>query len=256
MYTTDIQDGGTVSATDEERLPPGGFSLRGGFPGWFGRTQGARGPVSRNMQTPGSTPLSHRSSPRSGAGSMSPTPDRSTGGTQSKPEIPDEKITTFEVLRYIRSTFDDANILDKIPLEAAGNPGAWHAWRTYRINSGALLQPLRPPQETTSSHEGLSDDDTGSRSSSHSPEGYKKAVEVMASPVTARKPGEWNWDGVWELRAKKGMDASVSDAMLFGKDAGDDLIRFMNLDGEELEALKRDMLRSTENGEQQRRGIV
>src|ERR1700761_791163 len=40
MYTTDIQDSGTVSATDAERLPPGGFSLRDGFPCWFGR--GAR----------------------------------------------------------------------------------------------------------------------------------------------------------------------------------------------------------------------
>lgn len=41
MYTTDIQDNGTVSATDDERLPPGGFSLRHGFPDWFGRGNGA-----------------------------------------------------------------------------------------------------------------------------------------------------------------------------------------------------------------------
>ncbi|KAI1042900.1 hypothetical protein LB505_001027 [Fusarium chuoi] len=37
MYTTDIQESGTVSASDQERLPPGGFSLRHGFPDWFGR---------------------------------------------------------------------------------------------------------------------------------------------------------------------------------------------------------------------------
>lgn len=31
-----------------------------------------------------------------------------------------------------------------------------------------------------------------------------------------RKPGEWNWEGVWEDRVKKGIKASLSDPVLFG----------------------------------------
>src|SRR5699024_3148272 len=39
-FTTGSDDAtDTVSATDEERLPPGGFSLRHGFPHWFGRAK-------------------------------------------------------------------------------------------------------------------------------------------------------------------------------------------------------------------------
>lgn len=55
MYTTDIHDSGTVSATDDERLPPGGFSLRHGFPGWFGRgsrDSGSRKSSGQHLQTP------------------------------------------------------------------------------------------------------------------------------------------------------------------------------------------------------------
>jgi len=207
------------------------------------------------MHTPTSTPLSHRGSPGSGGGSANSTSGKSTGGTARQEAT--ENITTFEVLRYIRSTFDDPKVLDNIPLEAAGNPGAWHAWRTYRINSGDLLLPVQPPKEKTSFHDGLSDDDDVSTSSSTGvPDGYRKFAGGRTSPNTMRKPGEWNWDGVWEVRARKGMDASVSDAMLFGKDAGDDLIKFMKLEGEELEGIRADMLSSVESEEPQRRGIV
>src|SRR3989337_2223388 len=69
MYTTDIQDSGTVSATDEERLPPGGFSLRHGFPEWFGR--GARRSAER-VRTESSL--------------LSPTRDGPTGSSISSPE--------------------------------------------------------------------------------------------------------------------------------------------------------------------------
>jgi len=74
--------------------------------------------------------------------------------------------------------------------------------------------------------------------------------------MAARRPGEWNWDGVWEVRVKKGIDASVGEAMLFGKDAGDDLIRFLNMDHGDLEGIKENLSRSLEDAEDFRRGIV
>ncbi|TAQ86828.1 hypothetical protein B7494_g4851 [Chlorociboria aeruginascens] len=227
MYTTDIQDGGTVSATDEERLPPGGYSLRHGFPGWFGR--GRRSRFSGRDGSNSGTPIKdHDGSEQTTPDTASPTPGRTTGfGDIEKGK---EKITIFEVLRYIRSTFDDDEVLDQVPLEAAGNPGAWHAWRTHRVKTGRIAVDW---------HDGLEGDKEG-----------KKEVQ-------ARKPGEWNWDGVWEVRVKKGIEGSVSEQVLFGKEAvGDDLIRFLEMKGGEIDTAKENMLRSVEVKEPQRRGLV
>ncbi|KUJ17182.1 UBC-like protein [Mollisia scopiformis] len=257
MYTTDIQDSGTVSATDDERLPPGGFSLRHGFPGWFGRASRRSAERVRtsagNLQTPTRGGGSGVESPGSGvSGSMSPTP-RGTAGTAdsgtSAGRGKKEEITTYEVLRYIRSTFDDEEVLDSVPLEAAGNPGAWHAWRTHRIKSGKL----KIKDERTAWHDGLDDDESSSAST---PEGYQRLAGGTSAPSTARRPGEWNWDGVWEVRVKKGVDASITESVLFGKDAGDDLIRFLHLDPEQIESIKENIKRSLEVAEPQRRGIV
>ena len=220
MYTTDIQDGGTVSATDEERLPPGGFSLRHGFPAWFGRasrsrqTSGqhsaaaARTPPrtraatasSRSGSRPGgrdATPASaHASSP--GADSVATTP----GGTRSYAQTGQREVSTHEVLEYIARTFDDEDVLDSIPLEAAGNPGAWHAWRTRQRQRGKA-----PTVDVR---------------------GEVKKFEAAASSGAemARRPGEWNWDGVWEERVKKGIAASLSEPVLYGNAAGggDDVV--------------------------------
>ena len=184
MYTTDIQDNGTVSATDEERLPPGGFSLRHGFPGWFGRGRRSRQVSGQNAaaQTP--------PRPTPGNASSSTTPNSKAtppSGTPSFMQTQQKDISTYDVLRYIRSTFDDEKVLDSVPLEAAGNPGAWHAWGTHRhqATSGATSVP--------------------------------------------RKPGEWNWEGVWEERVKKGIAASLSEPMLFGNASGaDDTVRYFH----------------------------
>lgn len=262
MYTTDIQDSGTVSATDDERLPPGGFSLRHGFPGWFGRA--SRKSADRVRTTAGNLQTPQRPGGGSGvdspasvaSGSMSPTP-RGTAGTAdsgtSAGRERKEDITTYEVLRYIRSTFDDGEVLDGVPLEAAGNPGAWHAWRTHRIKSGKLQIKDPIKDERSAWHDGL-DDDQGS--SPATPDGYQRLAGGTSSPSTARRPGEWNWDGVWEVRVKKGVDASITESVLFGKDAGDDLIRFLHLDPEQIESIKENIKRSLEVVEPQRRGIV
>ncbi len=71
-----------------------------------------------------------------------------------------------------------------------------------------------------------------------------------------RRPGEWNWDGVGEVRVKKGVDASLAEAVLYGKDAGDDSIRFLNLDADQVEAIKEDIKKCLEMNKPQRRGIV
>lgn len=207
MYTTDIQEGGTVSATDEERLPPGGFSLRHGFPAWFGRASKrhtARQHASMLQTPPRSSRVigggggggdSNSSTPNSkiAASDGSPSPvgrDQSTGGTagsagstgsKSFLDVHKREVSTFEVLSYIRSTFDDETVLDSVPLEAAGNPGAWHAWRTNRGDNSL-------------------------------PEG----------DPSARKPGEWNWEGVWEGRVEKGIAVSLSEPVLYGGVGGVD----------------------------------
>lgn len=228
-----------MSATDEERLPPGGFSLRDiGVEGWFGRsadikrTRGAN-----NLQTPARGIDSPRSVPSSSAAS----PLRSGGTTRDTQ--PRANISTYEVLRYIRSTFDDEKVLDKIPLSAAGNPGAWHAWRSKRVKEGAISD------EKATWHEGLSDDDSA-------PEGYSRLAGGTSSPKMARRPGEWNWEGVWEVRVKKGLEASVSESILYGKEAGDDLIRFLNMDDKDVAGIKEEIEKSLETEEVQRRGVV
>lgn len=220
MYTTDIQDSGTVSATDDERLPPGGFSLRHGFPSWFGRAsksaansrqtsgQFLRTPV----KSPGGSACGH-DTPESGA-SSSPTKTRSSEGRQ-------QQVSTYEVLAYLRSTFDDEDVLDTVPLEAAGNPGAWHAWRTHRIKCGKIVPAQQPVKdESMQWHDGLSDEE-GNPSA---PYGYQR-VPGGTSFLATRKPGEWNWEGVWEHRVKKGVEASLAESMLYGNSASsDDLV--------------------------------
>lgn len=203
MYTTDIQEGGTVSATDEERLPPGGFSLRHGFPDWFGRGSRGRPPPGQyppqtprssralagggdsNSSTPNSkiaaTPPSAGGGPAGNAGTGG-----STGSKQSFMDVHKRDISTGEVLSYIRSTFDDQAVMDSISLEAAGNPGAWHAWAAYRGHTTI-------------------------------PEGE----------LAVRKPGEWNWEGVWEERVQRNIQASLSEPVLYGDVGGDDTVRYL-----------------------------
>jgi hypothetical protein len=210
MYSTSAPPEGTVSATDAERLPPGGFSLRDGFPGWFGRREGSH-----------------------------------TG----------EKTATYDVLRYIKSSFDDATVLDRVSLEAAGNPGAWHAWRCYRGKAGIVFPLSSAEKEKNALRDGESDDE-GSVSSRGVPEGYQRLAGGSSTPMTSRRPGEWNWDGVWEVRVKKGTEGSLAEATLFGRETGDDLIRFLNMDADQCETIKENLKRSLESVAPQRRGIV
>lgn len=202
-FSTNASSDNPVSATDEERLPPGGFSLRHGFPHWFGRAKRggtASGKSSRNVS--GSGPGSVRS------GTDPNQTENATDGTASHDvstatvEIEDTEgkedktrvaavpsanqfveqkqfVPVAELLDYMRSTFDNEEVLDSLPVEAAGNPGAWHAWKAHRR------------------------DDSGS------------GILKRGSPH-ARLPGDWHWDGIWARRVQNEIETSHSDPMLFG----------------------------------------
>jgi hypothetical protein len=178
-YTTGSSDTDTVSATDDERLPPGGFSLRHGFPQWFGR---ARRSAANSRDVSGST-MSSSARDAIQVHTMAGAP----------PSII-EDVSIVKILDYMRSTFSEESVLDSLPLEAAANPGAYHAWRTYRAS--ALETQYSPTVSVNFAlPEQAGDSGTLGRN---------------------RRPGEWNWEGVWEERVKKAVRASLSEPVLFG----------------------------------------
>ncbi|KAK2785796.1 hypothetical protein FQN53_007376 [Emmonsiellopsis sp. PD_33] len=213
-FTTGTPDTDTVSATDEERLPPGGFSLRHGFPHWFGRARRSTAnsaASSRNVsgadtnepdgrinedqeettpKTPVSKAVGSSVSEQSFKNLVSSPPARASPVPLGKPYASQARVEVpvLKVLNYIRSTFDDESVLDSITLEAAGNPGAWHAWRSHRR---------------------LGNKDGG--------DGLDNQVK-RGSPQ-ARRPGEWNWEGVWAKRVQTGIETSYLESVLFGSNS-------------------------------------
>jgi hypothetical protein len=161
-------------------------------------------------------------------------------------------VSIFEVLRYIRSTFDDEDVLDSVPLEAAGNPGAWHAWKTHRIQ---MTSPGAGAGSGTGAGSGI-----GAGKALPPEPGAKGGGGAGA----ARKPGEWNWEGVWAERVKRAIAASLSEGVLYGNAvAADEVvsltrvassdgshtnfhgqINFLNMDESEVEGAKKTLLRT------------
>ncbi|KAG8528130.1 uncharacterized protein KY384_007046 [Bacidia gigantensis] len=197
-YTTGSVGSDTVSATDDERLPPGSFSLRFGFPNWFGRDKRI-GAVLGNSSQISSGNQSQQDSIR---GSPVLRPSLKTPSETSKVESLTSnstfelachtasraaKSTMFNVLNYIRRSFDEQSFLDEVPLESAGNAGAWKAWRAHRASSGIVF-------------------------------GHQSSTEH-----THKDGEEWDWNGVWEDRVRKGIESSVADATLYGGSNTDDL---------------------------------
>ncbi|KAK8196015.1 hypothetical protein M8818_007166 [Zalaria obscura] len=208
-YTTTDTGADTVSASDEG-LPPGGFSLRHGFPQWFNR--------SKANSAPSASQLAGDTVPKQGL--ERPLPD----GSNAPPEISlreaTQPIHIVEVLFYLRSAFDSEAVLEAIPIEAAGNPGAWHAWQTYKAKSAGQTLYASQPSATAGDHQ----PDSELQSPIDAP---------RQQPGGAKRPGEWNWDGVWEERVQKGVQASVSDHVLFGgTGTGNDLISFVKMNPE------------------------
>ena len=167
----------TVSATHENRLPSGAFSLRYGFPKWF------LAPLSDDkdevLDTTTAPDAARPSTPSNSTLNSGHTDDND----QPHHDTPGRRALILNVLLHIQDSFENEVFLDSIPLDAVGDPSAWHAWRAYR---------------------GITKGENQSRSSQN------------ATPSSPRNPGEWKWDGVWESRVRNGIDGSISEAALFG----------------------------------------
>ncbi|KAJ5259374.1 hypothetical protein N7478_012355 [Penicillium angulare] len=221
-FSTGSASDNPVSATDDERLPPGGFSLRHGFPHWFGRAKRsglASGASSRNVSggSAGTANTATKGIPESAGFITEETAPADASDDQVEdPENIDQSeepprvaqvpsinqfvetrksVPVAELLDYIRSTFDDETVLDSLPVDVAGNPGAWHAWKAHRRGA-----------------------DSFGRSRRESPQ--------------ARRPGDWHWDGIWARRVQDEIEASHSEPMLFGNAArggGDETVSQITL---------------------------
>lgn len=206
-FSTSSASDNPVSASDEERLPPGGFSLRHGFPHWFGRAKRGgltSGKSSRNVSGNSTGPASAgtgfgasgtqaegsvsseapnaAADDEEGADSREDNPRVNPAPSRDQFAVPKTSVPVAELLDYIRSTFDDEDVLDSLPVEAAGNPGAWHAWKAHR-------------------------------------RGGNGAGDLKRGSPQARLPGDWHWDGIWARRVQDEIDTSHSDPMLFGNAA-------------------------------------
>ena len=224
-YTTGSSAADPVSATDVERLPPGGLSVRHRFHRWFEHApQSPTSPVANgSVASPnGRNSIKRNSwdlpSPRTASKGHSrkfqsfhiPPPREDDDSTPSEPNY-----SIIEVLRYVKQVFEDEKCLDDLPLEAVGNPGAWHAWRAHR-RKHLKMDKVESQQNTP-----------------------QKPSNVSGR---TRQGGGWNWDGVWADRAKKAIQASQSDATLFGNVDSEELIHFLDLDDEGIESAKRKVL--------------
>ena len=219
----------------QERLPPGALSLRHGFPAWYIRSSA---------------------------------PSASLNGAltdEDGPRHPDlTQIHMVDVLYYMRCAFEDATALDSVPFEAAGNPGAWYAWQAHRRKqherrereerATALsleetpkkqseLSHARTPSKSAMSHGRSPSKSTPShaRTRSRGVVGTPGANGENSTPSRAKRPSEWNWEGVWEQRVKKAINESLNEGTLFGSTVKDDDIHFTDIAREDMDSLVNEM---------------
>jgi hypothetical protein len=187
-YTYSTRErGGTVSAADEETLPPGGLVLKEGFPEWFDHDGKAGEEASSRQQQKGDQPTASESAEA----------QQDTPVAAPKPDSPPHIV---KVLQYLRVVFSAPEIVDNVPLSSAANPSAWHAWRSYR--SKALGENrAHSPAALPGGGDASSDRSLSPRA---------------AQPGGARRPGEWNWSGVFEDRVRKVVASSRADGTVFG----------------------------------------
>lgn len=158
----------------EERLPPGAFSLRNAFPSWF---QGSLNPT-------WTAPASMKQLNKNSQANSKPDSDRVNG------------VSVVDILRYLRSAFEDESVMDALPFEAVANQGAWYAWRAYRAKQGV---------------------DFGAQAPEHKSRPRSPTNREETAP-RSRHPSEWNWEGVWTQRVRKAVQNSLTDASLYGQD--------------------------------------
>lgn len=161
----------TLSSGDTERLHPGSFNLRECFPNWY---------VRQSNRSDAFQPLMAEHSP-------SGRTNDATGGGVTASQV-DAPLRLVELLSYVKQAFEDASFLDALPLRAAVNMNAWHAWRAHRGLPRMASRTISPA-----------------------------SAESGRTPLSPGKtPGDWNWDGVWENRVRNAVEESTSDAVLFG----------------------------------------
>lgn len=207
-FSTGSQQSETVSAGDDERLPPGGFSLRHGFPAWFSSSND----VDRMVANEDSVPSLHEDGKpqvhQPAQGSRSEDSAMREGDVRRSSTSP---IRIWEVLEYVKRSFDDDSLLDALPITEAANDRAWKAWQAHRKNTAG-----DPGSNAVNEQSASSIRNGGSMNPrSNSPRGSSKPFD------------EWSWDGVWQDRVHENVHASVSKSVLFG--AGrDEFVRVLS----------------------------
>ena len=95
------------------------------------------------------------------------------------------------------------------------------------LNIGMILRYLKAAFDDEAILDSLTLAVAGNSGAWHAWQAHRRtSSEVIRSSEHARS--DWNWDGVWRNRVQKGIDASVSDSVLYGKNPGSasDLIQF------------------------------
>lgn len=195
----------TLSSGDTERLSPGSFNLRERFPEWY-MSKGNHQDASQPLVSEGpSQPLTYNLSSSDAPVSETPAP-----------------LKLIALLNYVKQVFEDASFLDTLPLRAAVNTNAWHAWRAHRGLPRMASRSISPA-----------------------------SAESGRTPLSPSKtPGDWNWDGVWESRVRNGMEESISDAVLFGSknnramNTSTGHIRFVKVDDERTQEIQNAMVQA------------
>lgn len=205
-----------TSLDGSDQLPPGGLSLRHGFPRWFeGLENNRSSQVFLNKAEQGQCNRSMRIGSFAADEEGSTFPVTSENGVERiaepfQPKSPRTRISYDSnirgVLQYLTAVLEDEDLLDRLDLQASANVGAWHAWQAHR---GISREPNLPPDYH--SH-GL-------------PSGQVSLGSVGKGVVTSqRPPATWNWDGVWADRARKAVDVSISDSMLYSNGNSDEVV--------------------------------
>ncbi|KAK6438948.1 hypothetical protein LTR95_004848 [Oleoguttula sp. CCFEE 5521] len=179
-YSSRDRDAETISSGDDGRLPPGGLSLREGFPEWFHI-------IGQDLQ------------------------QEDAASEATAPHV-------LHVLHYLRLIFSTPELLDEVQLAGAANPSAWHAWQAHRKRAvrGRTQSPALQSSDVSRSSDTISERSMSPRRS-------------LQQPGGARRPGEWNWNGVWEDRVRKVIMASQSESALYGAESAG-LINFTKRD--------------------------
>ena len=213
-YSTATPASATVSSGDDERLLPGSFSLRHGFPKWFDRSVTRNGLETMFQDITSSSRESHQKRGHKRPLSFHIPPPKDDV-VMDEDDLPPSIV---EVMFYLKQVFEDEALLDHLLLDVAANTGAWYAWQAHRRKTSKPSPSPKVPGSSPAAHGRSKSLHTGSSSPS-------TPVQRQQQPQK-KSMADWNWDGVWLERVKRGITMSLSDAVLFGTGDADDLVSF------------------------------